>query len=157
MHEVFERLPDCTVLMGVPTFYTRLLSLPALTPDYVNHVRLFISGSAPLTEVTFREWKEKTGVEILERYGMSETIINTSNPLDGERVAGTVGFLCRASISGFRTLKERSSLVGDRNHRGVRPGGDEGLLENAEKTKEEIDKTGTSSPVIWVFRMRKVE
>ena len=92
VHEVFERLPDCTVLMGVPTFYTRLLSLPALTPDYVDHVRLFISGSAPLTEVTFREWKEKTGVEILERYGMSETIINTSNPLDGERVAGTVGF-----------------------------------------------------------------
>ena len=92
VHEVFERLPDCTVLMGVPTFYTRLLSLPALTPDYVNHVRLFISGSAPLTEVTFREWKEKAGVEILERYGMSETIINTSNPLDGERVAGTVGF-----------------------------------------------------------------
>ena len=86
--------------------------------------------------------ERKTGVEILERYGMSETIINTSNPLDGERVAGTVGFLCRASISGFRTQKERSSSWGDRNHRGVWPGGDEGLLENAGKTKEEMRQDG---------------
>ena len=90
--EVLKKLPECTVLMGVPTFYTRLLSEPGLTSDYVKNVRVFISGSAPLTETTFKEWESRTGHKILERYGMSETIINTSNPLDGERVPGTVGF-----------------------------------------------------------------
>ena len=78
--------------MGVPTFYTRLLLQPKLTAASVENIRVFICGSAPLTEITFREWKERTGHEILERYGMSETIINTSNPLSGERVPGTVGF-----------------------------------------------------------------
>ena len=92
VEEVFNKLPECTVLMGVPTFYTRLLSQPNLTPEHVKNVRVFISGSAPLTETTFKEWEERTGREILERYGMSETIINTSNPLDGLRVPGTVGF-----------------------------------------------------------------
>ena len=91
-NEVMARLPDATVMMGVPTFYTRLLGRSELTPDRVAHMRVFICGSAPLTEQTFEEWEQRTGHRILERYGMSETIINTSNPLQGERVAGTVGF-----------------------------------------------------------------
>ena len=90
--EVMARLPDATVMMGVPTFYTRLLDRSELTSDRVAHMRVFICGSAPLTEQTFEEWEQRTGHRILERYGMSETIINTSNPLQGERVAGTVGF-----------------------------------------------------------------
>lgn len=90
--EVMGRLPDATVMMGVPTFYTRLLDRSELTRDRVAHMRVFICGSAPLTEQTFEEWEQRTGHRILERYGMSETIINTSNPLQGERVAGTVGF-----------------------------------------------------------------
>ena len=97
-HERFEAgavvrdLANATVLMGVPTFYTRLLSQPEFTRASVRNMRLFISGSAPLTEQTFREFAERTEMEILERYGMSETLMNTSNPLNGERKAGTVGF-----------------------------------------------------------------
>ncbi len=90
--QVMARLPDATVMMGVPTFYTRLLDRQDLNPAYVAHMRVFICGSAPLTEQTFGEWEQRTGHLILERYGMSETIINTSNPLQGDRVAGTVGY-----------------------------------------------------------------
>ena len=90
--EVLARLPEATVMMGVPTFYTRLLNHPELDLDRCAGMRLFISGSAPLTEQTFRAWEQRTGHRILERYGMSETIIITSNPLDGARVEGTVGF-----------------------------------------------------------------
>jgi malonyl-CoA/methylmalonyl-CoA synthetase len=90
--QVLQSLPDATVMMGVPTFYTRLLDHPAFTADVCRNVRLFISGSAPLTEQTFRAWEQRTGLKILERYGMSETAMITSNPLLGDRVAGTVGF-----------------------------------------------------------------
>ena len=90
--DVLAALPDCTVLMGVPTFYTRLLQQPGLNREQVRNVRVFICGSAPLTEQTFSAWEQATGQRILERYGMSETIINTSNPLVGDRVPGTVGF-----------------------------------------------------------------
>ena len=85
-------LPMSTVLMGVPTFYTRLVGDERFTRETCRSMRLFISGSAPLTEQTFEAFEERTGMKILERYGMSETLMNTSNPLDGERVAGTVGF-----------------------------------------------------------------
>ena len=85
-------LPNSTVLMGVPTFYSRLVSDDRFTQESCSSMRLFISGSAPLTEQTFEAFEERTGMKILERYGMSETLMNTSNPLDGERVAGTVGF-----------------------------------------------------------------
>jgi malonyl-CoA/methylmalonyl-CoA synthetase len=85
-------LPRATALMGVPTFYTRLLGHPRLTRAATAHMRVFISGSAPLLAETHREFRERTGHAILERYGMTETSMNTSNPYDGDRVAGTVGF-----------------------------------------------------------------
>lgn len=89
--QVFRHLPRATCMMGVPTFYVRLLQDQRLTKDAVKHMRLFVSGSAPLLAETHREWRERTGHAILERYGMTETNMNTSNPYDGERVAGTVG------------------------------------------------------------------
>jgi len=78
-------------MMGVPTYYTRLLAEPAFGPEVCQHMRLFISGSAPLLADTFAEFAARTGHTILERYGMTETGMNTSNPLEGERRAGTVG------------------------------------------------------------------
>ena len=89
--QVLRLLPRATVLMGVPTFYTRLLAAPGFDAAACRAMRLFISGSAPLTEQTFAAFEQRTGFRILERYGMSETLMNTSNPLDGARVAGTVG------------------------------------------------------------------
>lgn len=89
---VVEALKKSTVLMGVPTFYVRLLDTPEFRRLAVDHIRVFICGSAPLTSQVFDEWEEVTGHRILERYGMSETIINTSNPLHGLRLPSTVGF-----------------------------------------------------------------
>ena len=89
---VIAALPHATSMMGVPTFYTRLLDHPRLTPELCASVRLFISGSAPLLAETHRLWRARTGHIILERYGMTETNMITSNPYDGERRAGTVGF-----------------------------------------------------------------
>ncbi|CAN7389591.1 malonyl-CoA synthase [Variovorax paradoxus] len=92
---VVEKLPEATVFMGVPTLYVRLLAEPGLTREAVRGMRLFIAGSAPLLIETFDEWRERTGHTILERYGMSETIMLTSNPYNpaqGERRGGTVGF-----------------------------------------------------------------
>jgi malonyl-CoA/methylmalonyl-CoA synthetase len=89
---IFAVLPRATTMMGVPTFYVRLLQDERLTREAVAHMRLFVSGSAPLLADTHREWQARTGHAILERYGMTETNMNTSNPYDGERVAGTVGF-----------------------------------------------------------------
>ena len=89
---IMRLMPRATSMMGVPTFYTRLLQRADLTPEATRHMRLFISGSAPLLAETHREWRAKTGHAILERYGMTETNLNTSNPYDGDRVAGTVGF-----------------------------------------------------------------
>jgi malonyl-CoA/methylmalonyl-CoA synthetase len=88
---IIKLMARATVLMGVPTFYTRLLQSPALTKESTRHMRLFISGSAPLLADTHREWAARTGHAVLERYGMTETNMNTSNPYDGERVAGAVG------------------------------------------------------------------
>ena len=90
--QVVNALADSTVLMGVPTYYTRLLTHQGFDQTKVANMRLFISGSAPLAEHTFKEFYRRTGMTILERYGMSETLMNTSNPLEGERIAGTVGF-----------------------------------------------------------------
>jgi len=88
---IIKLMARSTVMMGVPTFYTRLLQSPALTRESARHMRLFISGSAPLLADTHREWSARTGFAILERYGMTETNMNTSNPYDGDRVPGAVG------------------------------------------------------------------
>jgi len=90
--QVRARLSDATVMMGVPTFYTRLLEDEGFSSAECAHMRLFISGSAPLTAQASDAWNARTGHRILERYGMTEAGMITSNPLDGERVAGTVGF-----------------------------------------------------------------
>lgn len=89
---VLDRLPEATAMMGVPTFYTRLLDDPRFSSERTAHMRLFISGSAPLLAETHERFEARTGHRILERYGMTETSMNTSNPYDGERRAGTVGF-----------------------------------------------------------------
>ncbi|HLI98942.1 MAG TPA: malonyl-CoA synthase [Bradyrhizobium sp.] len=89
--EIVKLMARSTALMGVPTFYTRLLQHPALSKETTRHMRLFVSGSAPLLADTHREWFARTGHAVLERYGMTETNMNTSNPYDGERVAGAVG------------------------------------------------------------------
>jgi len=89
--EVIEHLPAATVMMGVPTFYTRLLSEPSFERERSAGIRLFVSGSAPLLPETFDAFEARTGQRILERYGMTETGMITSNPLDGPRVGGTVG------------------------------------------------------------------
>ncbi|MGH6716794.1 MAG: malonate--CoA ligase, partial [Bradyrhizobium sp.] len=88
---VIKLMARATVLMGVPTFYTRLLRNPALSREATKHMRLFVSGSAPLLADTHREWAERTGHAVLERYGLTETGMNTSNPYDGERLPGAVG------------------------------------------------------------------
>ena len=89
--QILQYLPHSTVMMGVPTYYVRLLEQQGLTKSLCSAMRLFISGSAPLLLDTFHSFEQRTGHTILERYGMSETNIITSNPYAGERKAGTVG------------------------------------------------------------------
>ncbi len=89
---VLEQLPRASVMMGVPTFYSRLLARPDFNRDTAAHMRLFISGSAPLTPESFAAFEARTGKKLLERYGMSEAGMIASNPLHGDRIAGTVGF-----------------------------------------------------------------
>ena len=115
---VLAQLPAATVFMGVPTFYTRLLADRRFTRAQATHVRVFVSGSAPLLPATFAEFEERTGQRILERYGMSEAGIIASNPLQGERQAGTVGFLLRGV----------EARVAD-EHGVERPRGQPGVLE----------------------------
>ncbi|MBU2868218.1 malonate--CoA ligase [Pacificibacter marinus] len=89
---VIEELPKSTMLMGVPTFYTRLLDDPRMDKALCAKMRLFVSGSAPLLAETHTAFHDRTGHHILERYGMTETNMITSNPFDGARIAGTVGY-----------------------------------------------------------------
>ncbi len=92
LDNIITLMPTTTAMMGVPTFYTRLLNDARFTKELTAHMRLFISGSAPLLADTHVQFENRTGHRILERYGMTETSMNTSNPYDGERRAGTVGF-----------------------------------------------------------------
>jgi len=109
---VVSLLPRATTLMGVPTFYVRLLQQDGLDHGSTKTIRLFVSGSAPLLAETHKAWRARTGHAILERYGMTETNMNTSNPYEGERRAGTVGFplpgvaLRIADPDGGRTLAQ---------------------------------------------------
>ncbi len=91
LNQIIDQLPKSTAMMGVPTFYTRLLDDPRFTGELACHMRLFTSGSAPLLAETHVQFEQRTGHRILERYGMTETNMTTSNPYDGERRAGTVG------------------------------------------------------------------
>jgi len=143
---VVERLPDATVFMGVPTMYVRLLGEPSLTRETCSRMRLFISGSAPLLIETFDTFRERTGHTILERYGMSETVMLTSNPYhakDGERRGGTVGF----PLPGVE-LRVRDTFgqlapkgeIGDIEVRG--PNVFKGYWRMPEKTREEFTADG---------------
>ncbi|HVV31604.1 MAG TPA: AMP-binding protein [Vitreimonas sp.] len=132
---VLVALPRATVMMGVPTYYTRLLANPGFTRDAAAHMRVFISGSAPLLESTFAEFEARTGKRILERYGMSEAVIITSNPLNGERVAGSVGF----PLPGVE-LRIAGGEIGGIELKG--PSVFAGYWRNPEKTAEEFTTDG---------------
>ncbi len=117
--QLIRSLPQATTMMGVPTFYTRLLTRADFTRELVSHIRLFISGSAPLSVQTHRTFEQRTGHAILERYGMTETGMNTSNPDDGERRAGTVGF----------PLPDVNIRITERETGAVLPDGEVGIIE----------------------------
>ncbi|MEH6402615.1 MAG: malonyl-CoA synthase [Sneathiella sp.] len=107
---VIEQLPNASVFMGVPTFYTRLLDAKKLDKQSCRNMRLFTAGSAPLLEDTFNDFTSKTGHVILERYGMSEAGMITSNPYDGDRIAGSVGFPLDNEV---RVVGEDGQIVAD--------------------------------------------
>ncbi len=121
VEQVLRALPRATVMMGVPTFYIRLLGDARFTRESVAHIRLFISGSAPLSADIHREFSDRTGHAILERYGMTETNMNTSNPYDGDRVPGTVGL----------PLPGVSIRIADPDSGRVLPDGEVGVIEIA--------------------------
>ncbi len=142
--KVMEAMPEATVLMGVPTFYVRLLNQENLSHDRVKNMRLFVSGSAPLLAETHVSWQEKTGTAILERYGMTETNMNTSNPYDGDRRPGTVGYplpsvevIITDPASGEQLA---AGEVGSIEVRG--PNVFKGYWNMPEKTKEELRDNG---------------
>lgn len=132
---VLDHLRGATVMMGVPTFYTRLLAHPRLNAEATKHMRLFISGSAPLLAETHHAWREMTGHAILERYGLTETNMNTSNPYDGERRPGSVGF----PLPGV-SLRIDGGEIGMIEVKG--PNVCKGYWRNEEKTKAEFKEDG---------------
>ncbi len=149
---VMEYLPQATVLMGVPTMYVRLLAEPGLDRARASHMRLFISGSAPLLMETFEQWRERTGHTILERYGMSETVMLTSNPCGQderhgrygcERRGGTVGFPLPGvslRIRGANGHDCAADEIGDIEVKG--PNVFRGYWRMPEKTAEEFTSDG---------------
>jgi malonyl-CoA/methylmalonyl-CoA synthetase len=140
---VLAVLPGATVMMGVPTFYTRLLAEPALTRDAVKNVRVFISGSAPLLLDTFKEWQSRTGHTILERYGMSEAGMITSNPYEGERRGGTVGFPLPGVSVRVMSADGRALSAGEPGEVQIRgPNVFAGYWRMPEKTREEFTADG---------------
>lgn len=141
--EILRQLPRATVFMGVPTFYTRLLAGDDFDAKLVGHMRLFTSGSAPLLAETFDEFKSRTGLAILERYGMTETGMNTSNPYEGERRAGTVGFPLpgvEVRVKNEEGAELPQGEIGDLQVRG--PNVFSGYWRMPEKTAEEFAEGG---------------
>lgn len=144
LDDIVECLPKASALMGVPTFYVRLLKHTGLTKESVSNMRLFVSGSAPLLSETHQAWRQKTGHAILERYGMTETNMNTSNPYDGERRPGTVG-LALPGVEVKITDPETGSIlangeIGQIEVRG--PNLFTGYWQMPEKTAEELRSDG---------------
>jgi malonyl-CoA/methylmalonyl-CoA synthetase len=141
--EIVRLLPRATIMMGVPTFYTRLLATPEFGRHCCHHMRLFISGSAPLTVETFNAFKERTGHTILERYGMTEANMITSNPYLRDRVAGSVGFpLPGVSL---RIADDRGKALKQGEVGGIEVKGPnifKGYWHNPEKTKSEFRTDG---------------
>jgi malonyl-CoA/methylmalonyl-CoA synthetase len=136
-------MPRASVFMGVPTLYVRMLAERSLNKQAAGRMRLFISGSAPLLIETFNEWKERTGSTILERYGMSETIMLTSNPYDGERRGGTVGFPLPGV--GVRVRDDQGRDVAAGEIGGIQVTGPnvfKGYWRMSEKTKDEFTSDG---------------
>jgi malonyl-CoA/methylmalonyl-CoA synthetase len=132
-----------SVFMGVPTFYTRLLAEPGLTPEACSRMRLFISGSAPLLAETHVEFERRTGHRILERYGMTETGMLTSNPLEGDRRAGSVGLALAGTELRVVDDEGRPCAPGENGNVEVR--GDNvfaGYWRMPEKNKEEFTPDG---------------
>ena len=141
--EVLKSMPECTVMMGVPTYYTRLLKRDALVSELTEQIRLFISGSAPLLEETFNEFHLRTNHQILERYGMTETNMNTSNPLKGDRKPGTVGL----PLEGIqvRVVDEENNALPQGEIGNLQVKGSnvfKGYWEMPEKTKEDFSEDG---------------
>ena len=140
---VIKKMAEATVFMGVPTLYVRLLAETGLNKHAVRNMRLFVAGSAPLLIETFNEWNTKTGHTILERYGMSETAMLTSNPYEGERRGGTVGF----ALPGvdLRMLGDDGKALGTDEIGGIQVKGPnvfKGYWRMPEKTKEEFTADG---------------
>jgi malonyl-CoA/methylmalonyl-CoA synthetase len=136
-------LPRATVFMGVPTYYVRLLADPAFTRELCSNMRLFISGSAPLLMETFEEFKTRADYTILERYGMTEGNMFTSNPYDGERRGGTVGFPLPGVSIRIADAENRPAEVGEVGQIQVK--GDNifrGYWRMPEKTREEFTADG---------------
>ncbi|MCZ8072862.1 MAG: malonyl-CoA synthase [Paucibacter sp.] len=143
---VLRRLPEATVFMGVPTLYVRLLAEPGLDREACRSMRLFISGSAPLLIETFRDWQARSGHTILERYGMSETLMLTSNPCraaDGARIGGTVGPALPGVSLRLRTAEGGDCAPGEIGQIEVRgPNVFGGYWRMPEKTREEFTADG---------------
>ena len=140
---VVGKMPEATVFMGVPTLYVRLLNEPGLDKNAVRNMRLFVAGSAPLLIETFKEWQTRTGHTILERYGMSETAMLTSNPYQGERRGGTVGFALPGVT--LRVQDEGGQSLGIDEVGGIQVKGSnvfKGYWRMPEKTKEEFTADG---------------
>lgn len=142
--EMIKNMPRATTMMGVPTFYTRLLSDSRFDRELTSHMRLFVSGSAPLLAETHIQFEDKTGHRILERYGMTETNMNTSNPYDAERRAGTVGLPLPGVELKITDAKTGASLpdgtIGEIEVRG--PNVFNGYWQMPEKTATELREDG---------------